>query len=299
MRIFDAHVHMQGDETPEEIKRWLDASGVERVGLISEDPCEAPAKDKGKGEGLLRPRVSTPAEQRRRVEHLGGIAKALPDRVAGLAWVEPTTKGVVELVEEARERYGIAGIKLIPNGWYPCEERFFALYEKARDLSMPILFHTGILWSWGDTSRFCRSVYLEALMQFTGLRFAMAHVAWPWTDECIATAQKFQVMNKVAGHREGQAVVDLTPGTPEIYREDVLRKVVSETDKKLIIWGTDFYTARSDPATWGKEGEAGGPVRYPHERVRRDAAILESAGLEREAVEDVFYGNARRFYGMG
>ena len=298
MKLFDAHVHLEGNETAEEIGRWLDGSGVERVGLISRDPCDTPTKGSAEGEKLLRPKVTSLAEQRRRVAHLGSIVRALPDRVTGLAWIEPTVEGVVELAEEAKERMGIAAVKLIPNGWYPHEERFFALYEKARDLSMPILFHTGILWAWGDTSRFCRPVYVEALMQFTGLRFAMAHVAWPWTDECIATAQKFQVVNKISGNSEGQAVVDLTPGTPDIYREDVLRKVVSETDPKRIIWGTDCYTGRSDPAMWGEDGEAPTSIPYPHERVERDAAILKSTGLDDEAIEDVFYGNAMRFYGL-
>lgn len=298
MRIFDAHVHLEGDESPAEIARWLESSGVDRVGLISQDPCDTPTKRKGASTALLRPTALSLAEQRKRVEHLGGIVRELPDRVVGLAWVAPTAEGIVELVEEARETLGITAVKLIPNGWYPYEERFFELYEKARDLSMPILFHTGILWSWGDTSRFCLPVYLEVLQQFTGLRFAMAHVAWPWTDECIATAQKFQVVNKVAGNAEGQAVVDLTPGTPDIYRADVLRKVVSETDRKRIIWGTDCYTGRSDPATWGEDIQAQGPVPYPHERVERDVAILKSAGLDDAAIEDIFFGNAMRFYGL-
>jgi len=298
MKLFDAHVHLEGNETIEEIGQWLDASGVERVGLISADPCDTPTKGTKAGAGLVRPTASGLAEQRRRVAHLGSIVGALPDRVAGLAWVAPTIEGVVELVEEAHDAMGIKAVKLIPNGWFPYEERFFALYEKARDLSMPILFHTGILWSWGDTSRFCRPVYLEALQQFEGLRFAMAHVAWPWTDECIATAQKFQVTNKLAGHTERQAVVDLTPGTPDIYRADVLRKVVSETDPKLIIWGTDFYTGRSDPAAWGEDGKAQESVAYPHERVESDAAILKSAGLDEAGIADVFFGNAMRFYGL-
>ena len=218
MRVFDAHVHLLGEERIEDVARWIDDCGLERVALISRNPLDTPFTDRTITTEFLRAPAAPVEEQRRRVTHLGKIAAALPDRVAGLAWIDPTVPGTVELVKEARETLSVTGVKLIPNGWYPYEERFSPLYEMAQSLDMPVLFHTGILWSWGDTSRFCRPVYLESLVQFPSLRFALAHVAWPWTDECIATAQKVHVINRRAGRAELQAIVDLTPGTPEIYR---------------------------------------------------------------------------------
>ena len=282
MRIFDFHVHLTGGETPKGVAEWLDAVGVERVALFSRCPEETPTLDESVPTDVLRARAAPLEEQKRRMEHLGGIVRAIPDRVVGLGRVDPTVPGTVDLIREAREAFAVTGIKLIPNGWYPYEERFFPLYETAAQLDMPILFHTGILWSWGDTSRFCRPVYLECLMQFAGLRFAMAHVGWPWTDECIATAQKFHVVNRKVGRAEPQAVVDLTPGTPEIYRGNVLEKTVTLLGTKRIVWGTDSYACRGNP----------------QRLVDSDTAIFQSLGLSNGEIQDIFAGNAERFHGL-
>ena len=57
----------------------------------------------------------------------------------------------------------------------------------------------------------------------------MGHCSWPWYDECIAVYGKF--LNGVANDQDApEMFFDLTPGTPRIYREDLLTKLFTVGD---------------------------------------------------------------------
>ena len=73
MRVVDAHVHMRGEAQAPEMLRRLDANGVERMIVISEQE-----------------RVSLP-ETRRKLLATKALFDGAPDRLAGLAWLVPLT----------------------------------------------------------------------------------------------------------------------------------------------------------------------------------------------------------------
>jgi predicted TIM-barrel fold metal-dependent hydrolase len=81
---------------------------------------------------------------------------------------------------------------MIPDHWYPYDEFMYPIYEKAEKLGVPIIFHSGILFGFKDSSRFCRPVNYEVLLNFPDLKFALAHISWPWVDECIALWGRFR-----------------------------------------------------------------------------------------------------------
>jgi len=75
---------------------------------------------------------------------------------------------------------------MIPDHWYPYDEFMYSIYEEVEELGVPIIFHSGILFDFKDSSRFCRPVNYEVFLSFPDLKFALAHVSWPWIDECSA-----------------------------------------------------------------------------------------------------------------
>ena len=83
---------------------------------------------------------------------------------------------------------------------------------------------------------------------YTGLRFALAHVSWPWVDECLAVYGKF--LNALTRRRElsVEMFIDTTPGTPRIYRQEVLTKLmtIGYDVEHNILFGTDCV-ARGAP----------------------------------------------------
>ena len=119
-----------------------------------------------------------------------------------------------------------------------------------------------------------------------GLRFALAHIGWPWCDELIAVYGKF--LNALGRNRSTvEMFVDITPGTPPIYRQRAL---------------TDLFTVGYDVADnviFGSDCHAPGyNVQWAREWLQRDEEILTSIGLGQDVLDKVRGGNLRRFLGL-
>ena len=50
---------------------------------------------------------------------------------------------------------------------------------------MYTVFHAGIFYD-GRQSTYCRPAYFESVREATGFKGHLAHVGWPWYDECVA-----------------------------------------------------------------------------------------------------------------
>jgi len=117
------------------------------------------------------------------------------------------------------------------------------VYEKIAALGKPILFHSGILYDGrNDSGNFNRPCNFEGLLSVRGLRFALAHVSWPWTDECISVYGKFNhVTQTEKGGGAGEMFIDLSPGTPRSYRKAVFDRLLFSgyNIKKNLLYGID------------------------------------------------------------
>ena len=266
MRIWDCHCHCRGDETGDSVLRWMDAAGITRVNLFSRYPG-----DISRGRNPV-----TREEMRACIDHVAAVQAADPERIFGLIWAEPRCPGMVEEVERGIVERGLRGVKLIPDHWEAGDEMLFPLYEKMQALGKPIQFHSGILYAFGDSSRFCGPVLYEPLLHFPGLRFALAHISWPWTDECIAVFGRFRA---AAGYQKGkcQMWIDTSRGTP-----DALRKAIPFCGMERLMFGVDGSPSAPDTA---------------HSHVQKDIALLrDSLGVSQEQLETFFWGACERFF---
>lgn len=229
MERTDVHVHMTGTSAkPEEYLAAMDKAGVARTVVISPYP------------GI------DAVGQIAHARFLSQFCSKAPERLLGFVWLEPRLPSAPTLLAQAADMPGIVGCKMIPHHWYPYDEQIFPVYAKAQELDLPFLFHSGILWGFDDSSRFCRPVYYEVLQHFPKVRFALAHISWPWTDECIATAGSFRaaVRNR---QEDMQMWIDMTPGTPRFYRTDAVDKAYKYLGAARLLWGTDCRVEGYNP----------------------------------------------------
>lgn len=270
MRIWDCHCHARGDEKGEDVLRCMDKAGVDRINLFSRYPGE-----KQNGEFSRE-------DVRRSAEHVAKVQAADPDRIFGLLWAEPRAPGITEEIEYALGDLGLHGIKMIPDHWSPCDELLFPVYEKMQALGKPIQFHSGILYGFGDSSRFCRPVLYEALVNFPGLRFSLAHISWPWVDECIAVFGRFRA---AAGYKtpDCRMWVDTCRGTPDAWREEALRKAIPFCGMERLMFGVDTN-----------------PEHLPDNapiHIRKDVDLLRNViGVSEQQMEMFFWGACEAFY---
>lgn len=290
MFVVDCHVHSLGTETVDNILRGLDAAGINKAIVFSPYPSyggnifpKAPA-------GVTRhmefsyPGVSV-ERQREAVRFVANLQREAPDRIVAFIWLEPRLKDADKILEWAVSSEEIKGVKMIPDHWYPYDEFMYPIYEKAEALGVPIIFHSGILFGFKDSSRFCRPVNYEVLLSFPNLKFALAHVSWPWVDECIALWGRFRAaLREIEGAGKMQMFVDITPGTPLIYRRETLQKLIAYGAEDYMLFGTDCIA---------------GDMGRGKQHVERDTTILKQLiGVSDETVSKIMGKNALRFLGI-
>lgn len=263
MKIIDSHCHFRGPASIDDVLRWLDAVGLDQAAIFSQNPNGAGARVRGY------------------LQQLGKLARQSRGRVLPFAWLDPTYRQVRSALRTAIESLGFVGVKIIPNGWMPYDPPCMRLYEAVAELDVPIMFHSGILWSYGDTSRFCRPANYECLMQLPTLRFSLAHIGWPWVDECLAVAGKVAETRRRRGYQGIQCYVDCTPGTPPAWRRQALQRAFDYLPAEAIFFGTD--------------GSPPHGLDWPKAVLQRDRQLLRQLRISRADQANYFAGNFERF----
>ena len=257
MRIVDCHVHMRGEVADTaEIIEAMDAAGVDRMIVLS--------KNERKSLDATRENLQQTRE----------LCDQAPDRLTGLAWMEPTIDGMGDLAKEALGDMGFAGVKIIPDNWFAHEQRLEPWWELMDELEAAILFHTGILYGHEDGSRFCRPLYLEKLIHYPRIRFVMAHISWPWCEECLAVMGRM----RAAGGDRWQSYVDITPGTPPHIRKQALANAIAFCGPERLMFGTDATIP--------------GHLAGQKPNIDTDLAIFDELGLDAAQKERIFSGTA-------
>jgi predicted TIM-barrel fold metal-dependent hydrolase len=204
-------------------------------------------------------------------------------------WIDPTSDEAMDDVDLAASM-GIKGFKVICSTHYPCDPRAMAVYKKIAKKNLPLLFHSGILYDGKNASgNYNKPTQFEGLLSVDGLKFAMAHVSWPWNDECLAVYGKFQnsLHHSENSSATAEMFLDTTPGTPPNYRKGLLEKLLKTgfDIENNIIWGVDSYV--NDYST-----------EYALEIQKRDDGIFEELGVSKELRDKIYYKNTLRFLGV-
>ena len=265
--IIDGHVHTRGHESADAILRAIDSVGLDGVCLISP------------------PDLTNAAEQRRALEWMARVVATDLARLLGFYWLNPLLPEAPEIVREAATTPGIRAFKLMPDHWYPHDERLVPVLDAIEETGKPILFHAGILWSHMDSSRFCRPAGFEVMLHYPKTRFALAHMAWPWIDECFAVAARMKDGIRQLTGDANTMYVDLSPGTPPEIREEAFSRalLLGETDR--LIYGSDD----NEPESLEKAGRI----------LASDRDIFrEKIGIGTEPLEGIMGRNLLTFIGL-
>jgi len=271
--ILDGHIHI-GKKMDEkrEFMQNLEKAGVDGGIVLSYSPPVFEGRRPGRDDAARR------------------IAQVM-DYTAGhdtlfpFFFIDPTEADATDQVDQAVGA-GIRGFKVICGHHYPQDERAMPVYAKIASLNKPILFHSGILYSRSPSGEYNRPCNYEYLFTIDKLRFALAHVSWPWCDELIAVFGKWNHFY-AGGRPDGytsKMYVDLTPGTPSIYREETLTKLIRVGYENLpdqMIFGSDCTSAYSSA--------------YAAGIIAGDNSIYDKLGVAREARDKIFGENLLSF----
>lgn len=277
MKIFDMHIHTNTtDPDPSRLLAAMEESGTYGGCIFSTRPlCPSYAK------GL-------PFDDRLR--QIFRWCEGNEDRLFPVVWLHPDEEDVLEKVRIANEQ-GVSGFKFICTSFYPSEDRFIEIAHAIAETGKPMFLHSGIHYSpdgFHVDLDYNRPAAFTRLATVPGLRFSMGHCSWPWIDECIALFGKImhRAATMPAGTKRTEMYLDLTPGTPEYCREELLYKLYSfsQNTGDFILHGTDQVAEHYD-------------APRVKERIQRDRAILDRHGVSLAMRERAYSDNLMRFLG--
>ncbi len=272
MKIIDMHIHAWGTKPePDKLIANLEKAGVWGGCVMSSQPVESSPKN-----GL---------SFEKRLEEVFAWQKGYEDRIFPILWIHPKEAELSRKVKDAVKQ-GICGFKMICKDFDVYEEECMEVLCTIAELDVPVFFHSGILWDGTDSSKHNRPVHWEALSKIPGLRFSLGHCSWPWIDECFAVYGQF--LNAQSHGNPAEMFFDTTPGTPRIYRKDLLQKLFAggyDTGCN-VMFGSDCFAYDYKPEWAGQW-------------LKTDGELMRELGVSREIFENYYYRNVMRFLGKG
>ncbi len=172
-------------------------------------------------------------------DEVAQVVQRYPRRFVGFASVDPWKgKRAVEEAERAVNQLGLRGFKFHPGiqAFYPNDRRFYPLYEKISELSVPALFHTGtnalgagVPGGLGVRLDYTRPIYLDHVAaDFPELIIIGAHPAWPWHEEMLAII-----------HHKANVFMDLSGWSPKYIPKPVMDEARTRLQDR-IMFGSDY-----------------------------------------------------------
>ena len=235
--MLDSHIHIMNmnPPQPDRLEHVFSQLGLTGGVLISAPPACFTREKAG------------PSDVQDRLDLVLAWCNGRPDWFP-FFWIDPLDASAADQVAVAVAA-GIAGFKIICNQAEPDHPAVLDTARRIAAAGRPLLFHSGILWDGQDSSRFNRPAGFEALLHIPKLRFALAHASWPWIDECLAVFGKFQQARRQAPQACAEMFIDLTPGTPRLYRDELYRKLLGIGYPLLdhILFGTDGLADTYEP----------------------------------------------------
>jgi predicted TIM-barrel fold metal-dependent hydrolase len=179
-------------------------------------------------------------------DYIASLVQRWPKQFIGFASVDPHQgRLAVRELERAIKELDLRGLKLHPSTqrFFPNDRAFYPLWEKAAELGVPVLFHTGMTGvgarqpgGGGIKFEYCRPIpYIDDVAaDFPTLRVIMAHPAFPWVTEQLA----------ILNHKPN-VWMDLSGWSP-LYFDPLLIQYANFLISDRVLFGSDYPVMQPD-----------------------------------------------------
>lgn len=213
---------------------WWDLSGDMLVGDMDEAGIDKAVVLPMDALLLTDPDESVILEQLTKI--FVDAARRHPDRIIAFVGIDPRRRGTAKFLEKAVKEYGVKGLKLHPAfGFYPNDKYCYLLYEKAEELEIPVLVHSGPE-IYPFYSKYARPVYLDDVANdFPELKLIVAHAGSAWFEEAIGVAN-----NKL------NMYLDVSWWQPRLLQNPIeefykpLRRLTDAVGSQKVLFGSDW-----------------------------------------------------------
>ena len=196
-------------------------------------------------------------------EYVANFCAQAPDKLVGFASCDPTQPDYMEELRYGLEDLHLRGLKMGPiyAGFDPRDPRCDPIYDYCQTHGLPIVFHTGTTFNRVAPLGVSRPwLFDEVAIRYPGLRMVLAHVAHPFSDECLVVIRK---------HPHVYADISALYYRPwQFYNTMIIAQEYKVTHK--LLFGTDYPFAKASDSVAG---------------LRKVNALVENTPLPRVASE--------------
>ena len=165
-------------------------------------------------------------------DEVAKVVAARPDRFAGIGSVDLYRP--MDAVRELRrcvKELGFVGVRQLPWLWGlpPNDRRYYPIYAECVELDVPFCLQVGHAGPLRPSDPGRPIPYLdEVAYEFPELKIVGGHIGYPWTDEMISMATKYE-----------NVYIDTSAYTPERYPEALVRFMNGPGAKK-VLFGSNY-----------------------------------------------------------
>jgi predicted TIM-barrel fold metal-dependent hydrolase len=170
-------------------------------------------------------------------EFMASLATRYPGTLMGFGSVDPHSSRALDDMRRASD-LGLKGLKFHPTmqAFDPGEQRFSPLWQRAEELGLILLFHTGTCGigagtpgAGGTKIRYSHPGFLDAVAaDFPRVQWIAAHFGWPWHLECLA----------IALHKSN-VWIELSGWAPRYLPPEVVREAGKRLNERTL-FGSDY-----------------------------------------------------------
>lgn len=168
-------------------------------------------------------------------EYVADYVKRWDGRAVGVACVDPSRASACEDLEYAATELGLRGVKLAPpyQNFHPHSDAAFAVYRKAAELDMFMIFHQGGVSHRRGVLEVAQPYLLDRVArEFPDTSIIIAHMGQPWHNEVVTMLRKHP-----------RVFADLSA---RCSRPSQLRRILMDVNDygclDKLVWGSDFPT---------------------------------------------------------
>ena len=246
--IIDSHTHIRaGNNNISNFLKGMDEAGVDMSVVCPIAPVELGFMDN---------------------KYVADLVKQHPDRFIGYCSVHPSDKNALDELRRAVEDYGLKGLKLHPpiQNVSLLDPRFGPIFEACIEYDIPVLVHTGPVYSRSARMVFANSVDVDEMaIRYPKCKFIIAH-GHPFGMDPVMVAKHENVY------------IDTTSTTSEYLT------MFPQLDTMLYDW-----MRRDDRILFGSDSNQNHP-----ERAASDLKPLRAMRISDESKEKLFSGNIKQ-----
>ncbi len=205
-----------------------------------------------------------------------------PSRLLLYARINPTEPSAPSLVSEAKERFGIVGVKLNPvtDGYHVFDERAYPTYEMLARRGLPALIHFGISIGYSSDLRYGNPLDLHPVLRdFPELNAIIAHFGCGFLREALFLC--YQCENVLLDTSSSNLWMEYLPHP--ITLKEVFRKALHNVGAGRVVFGTDSSYF---------------PRGFRRDILELQLRVLEELNLSEGDVRAIMGGNISRLWGL-